>query len=127
MTTRREALRLLGSASAAAWLTAAHSGLNFSLLPKAFAAAKDNDKADSTPPLLPGSPNSPERVALIDAFKKQSEGLEQKYEARTYKSDWTMPYRLFRPDSKSKLPLVIYLSGSGGLGDDNLKQLQFGN
>jgi len=73
------------------------------------------------------APNSPERVALIDAFRKQSENLEQKYEARTYKSDWTMPYRLFRPDAKGKLPLVIYLSGSGGLGDDNLKQLQFGN
>ena len=66
-------------------------------------------------------------VALIDAFKKQSEGLEQKYEARTYKSDWTMPYRLFRPETNEKVPLVMYLSGSGGLGDDNLKQLQFGN
>ena len=64
---------------------------------------------------------------MIDAFKKQSEGLEQKYEARTYKSDWTMPYRLFRPETNEKVPLVMYLSGSGGLGDDNLKQLQFGN
>src|SRR6202162_2134841 len=124
MITRREAVRLLGSASVAAWLKAAHRGLNFSLLANAFEA---NDKADSTPPLAPGSPNSPERVALIDAFKKQSEGLEQKYQARTYKGDWTMRYRLFRPDAKGKLPLVVYLSGSGGLGDDNLKQLQFGN
>src|SRR6202161_4635036 len=124
MTTRREAVRLLGSASAAAWLTAAHRGLNFSLQPNTFAT---NDKDDATPPLAPGAPMSPERVALIDTFKKQSQGLEQKYEARTYKSDWTMPYRLFHPDAKGKLPLVIYLSGSGGLGDDNLKQLQFGN
>jgi predicted peptidase len=124
MITRREALRLLGSASVAAWLAPPLRRRNSSLAPNFFAA---KDKDDSTPPLAPGSPNSAERVALIDAFKKQSEGLEQKYEARTYKSDWTMPYRLFRPDAKGKLPLMIYLSGSGGLGDDNLKQLQFGN
>jgi predicted peptidase len=124
MITRRDAVRLLGSASAVAWLTAAHRGLIFSSLANVFAA---KEKDDSTPPLAPGSPNSPERLALIDAFKSQSEGLEQKYEARSYKGDWTMPYRLFRPDAKGKLPLVIYLSGSGGLGDDNLKQLQFGN
>ena len=124
MIARREALRLLGSAAAATWLAPPLVGLNSSLAPNFFAA---NGKDDSTPPLAPGSPNSPERVALIDAFRKESEGLEQKYEARTYKSDWTMPYRLFRPDAKGKLPLVIYLSGSGGLGDDNLKQLQFGN
>src|SRR5579862_6877638 len=124
MIARREALRLLGSAAAATWLAPPLVGLNSSLAPNFFAA---NGNDDSTPPLAPGSPNSPERVALIDAFRKQSDGLEQKYEARTYKGDWTMPYRLFRPDAKEKLPLVIYLSGSGGLGDDNLKQLQFGN
>src|ERR1700722_18235215 len=123
MIARREALRLLGSAAAAAWVTPPLRGLHNPVAPNFF-PAKGND--DSTPPLAPGSPNSPERVALIDAFRKQSEGLEQKYEARTYKSDWTMPYRLFRPDAKGKLPLVIYLSGSGGLGDDTLKQLQSG-
>ncbi len=70
---------------------------------------------------------SPERIALIEGFKKQSEGLERKYEARTYKSDWVMPYRLFRPTAAGKLPLVLYLHGSGGLGDDNQKQLGLGN
>jgi len=70
---------------------------------------------------------SAERLALIEAFKKESEGLQDKYEARTHKSDWVMPYRLFRPDMKGKVPLVIYLHGSGGLGDDNLKQLGLGN
>jgi predicted peptidase len=124
MIARREALRLLGSAAAATWLAPPFRGLHSSLAPN-FLPAKGKD--DSTPPLAPGTPNSPERVALIEAFRKQSEGLEQKYEARTYKGDWTMPYRLFRPDAKGKLPLIIYLSGSGGLGDDNLKQLQFGN
>jgi predicted peptidase len=66
-------------------------------------------------------------MALIESFKKRSEGLQDKFEARTYKSDWTMPYRLFRPAATRKLPLVLYLSGSGGLGDDNVKQLGLGN
>jgi predicted peptidase len=70
---------------------------------------------------------SSERLALIEDFKKKSDGLEKKYEARTYKSDWTMPYRLFRPVGAGKLPLVVYLHGSGGQGDDNLKQLGLGN
>ena len=70
---------------------------------------------------------SPERLAAIEAFKKQSDGLEKKFEARSYKSDWTMPYRLFRPATENRVPLVLYLHGSGGLGDDNLKQLGLGN
>ena len=70
---------------------------------------------------------SPERVAIIEAFKKKSEGLEKQYEERSYKSDWTMPYRLFRPATKNKVPLVMFLHGSGGLGDDNQKQLGLGN
>jgi predicted peptidase len=121
MITRREATRLLASASTGAWLAAA-MGLSFAL--KAFA---EKTKDDFTPPLAPGVPFSTERLALIDAFKKQSEGLEQKFEARTYKSDWVMPYRLFRPETSGRVPLLVYLSGSGGLGNDNLKQLQFGN
>jgi len=64
---------------------------------------------------------------LIEAFRKQSEGLEKKFEASTHKSDWVMPYRMFRPETKEKVPLVLYLHGSGGLGDDNLKQLGLGN
>ena len=38
-----------------------------------------------------------------------------------------MPYRLFRSPGSAKLPLVLYLHGSGGLGDDNEKQLALGN
>jgi predicted peptidase len=124
MTTRREAVRLLSSASAGAWFAAAQMGLNFSIAPTASAApAKDAE----TPPLAPGAPLSPERMALIEAFQKQSESLEKKFEARTHKSDWEMPYRLFRPEATGKLPLVVFLHGSGGLGDDNLKQLGLGN
>ena len=124
MITRREAVRLLGSASAGAWLAAAHIGLNFSIVPDASAAA---GKDAQTPPLAPGAPTSPERTALIDAFRKQSDGLEKKFEARTHKSDLVMPYRLFRPDAVGKLPLVVYLHGGGGLGNDNEKQLGLGN
>src|SRR5262249_38935670 len=37
-------------------------------------------------------------------------------------------YRLFKPAStRGKLPLVLYLHGSGGAGDDNQKQLGLGN
>jgi predicted peptidase len=89
--------------------------------------AREAPDALRTPPLAPGAPLSPERLQLIEAFRKQSEGLDRKYEARTHKSDWAMPYRLFRPEAAGKLPLLLYLHGSGGLGDDNLKQLGLGN
>jgi predicted peptidase len=111
---RREAVRLLGSASAGAWLAA--------VAPNAHASEQD-----FTPPLAPGAPTSPERLALVRAFREQSEGLQDKFEPRTHKSDWEMPYRLFRPQATGRLPLMLYLHGSGGLGDDNLKQLQFNN
>ena len=125
MITRRKALRLLSSASAAACFAPSRLGLSLSLMTGAFPAVTPG--RDSVPPLAPGVPNSPERLALIETFKKQSEGLEKKFEARTHKSDWTMPYRLFRPEASGKLPLLMYLHGSGGLGDDNEKQLGLGN
>jgi predicted peptidase len=104
-----------------AGFAAACAGRGFSLAPKTAA------NSGTLPPLAPGAPNSPERTALIDDFRKRSEGLQDKFEARTHKSDWTMPYRLFRPAATGKLPLVLYLSGSGGLGTDNVKQLGLGN
>ena len=122
MITRREAVRLLGSASVGAWCAATETGLNFVLSPRAVAG-----KLDSMPRLAPGAPKSAERLALIDAFLKRSEGLQNKYEAREHKSEWLMPYRLFRPETSKTAPLVLYLHGSGGLGDDNLKQLSLGN
>lgn len=42
----------------------------------------------------------------------------------------TMPYRLYVPenyDKQKKYPLVLYLHGGGGRGDDNLKQIEGGN
>lgn len=120
MITRREAVRLLTSVSAATCFASSTIGLH-SIASYGWASS------EATPPLAPGAPMSPERLAVIEAFKKQSDGLEKKFEARSYKSDWTMPYRLFRPETNRKVPLVLYLHGSGGLGDDNLKQLGLGN
>ena len=121
MMTRREAICRLGSASVGAWLAQTRGSLNSSA--SAFAATED----DKTPPLASGAPTSPERMALIAAFKKQSEGLQKKFEARTHKSYLAMPYRLFRPEAAGKMPLVVYLHGGGGLGSDNEKQLALGN
>jgi len=104
--TRRAALRLCGAAPIAAW-----------------AAVRD----DRPPTLAPGAPNSPERRALIEAFGPASAGLDQRFEKRAYHGPWTMPYRLFRPSASGKAPLILYLHGSGGLGDDNAKQLGLGN
>ncbi|MFY9621079.1 MAG: alpha/beta hydrolase-fold protein [Pyrinomonadaceae bacterium] len=52
--------------------------------------------------------------------------------ARTFKNaaGETLPYRLFTPanyDRKKKYPLVLYLHGGGGRGDDNRKQIDGGN
>jgi predicted peptidase len=124
MSTRREAVRLLGSASVGAWAAGTWTGVN-SLIATQLSAT--TAIVDSAPPLAPGTPMSPERMALIEAFNKQSQGLETRYEARTHKADFTMPYRLFRPATAAKAPLVLYLHGSGGLGDDNQKQLGLGN
>src|SRR5215217_5169649 len=123
MMTRREALGLLGSMSAATVLAAGRGA--------AAAPAPDSgmplSQGDAVPPLAPGAPSSPERLAVITAFKQQSEGVEKRFEARTHKAGWTMPYRLFRPDAAEALPLVLYLHGSGGMGNDNVKQMGLGN
>src|SRR5262245_29467645 len=110
VTTRRQAILQLGSASIGARFALAQTRVN---------------AAD--PQLARGLPTSPERMALIDEFQRESEGLDKKFEARTHTSDLTMPYRLFRPQSTGKCPLVMYLHGSGGSGTDNEKQLGLGN
>ena len=113
--TRRQAARILGSASLGALVATR----------PLFTLAQSS--GDGTPALAPGSPTSAERLGLIEDFKQKSAGLEKQYEARTYKSAGVMPYRLFRPGAKGKLPLLVYLHGSGGQGDDNQKQLGLGN
>src|ERR1700757_4221818 len=90
-TTRREAFRMC-----IAGLAAAYAG-------RAFArASRTAANSNTAPALAPGPPDSPERIALINGFRKRSEGLQDKFEARTYKGDWTMPYRLFRPEADGR-------------------------
>lgn len=84
-------------------------------------------RGNGTPPLAPGKPLSAERLSRIEEFRRRSEGLDRQFDARQHKSDWVMPCRLFRPKEGGKLPLVVYLHGSGALGDDNEKQLGLGN
>ncbi|MGC1645364.1 MAG: hypothetical protein WA741_06010, partial [Candidatus Sulfotelmatobacter sp.] len=96
MITRRGAVHLLGAASVGA-LAAAQIRFNALISTNVFA------KDDGTPRLAPGTPTSQERLAVIEAFQKQSDGLEKKFEARSYKSDWKMPYRLFRPATNKRV------------------------
>ena len=124
MISRRHAIGILGSMTAVPLLTPRRGLANWiESLPTALQARQ----REPTPPLAPGAPRSTERLGLIEAFRQKSVGIEDKFEARAYKSDWTMPYRLFRPSESGRLPLVVYLHGSGGLGTDNVKQMGLGN
>jgi predicted peptidase len=83
----------------------------------------------SEPRLASGTPYSPERLKLIEAFENKTTGLAHRFEARTLKAadGWEIPYRLFRPEASGRLPLVLYLHGSGGSGNDNHKQIESSN
>jgi len=52
------------------------------------------------------------------------------YSARTFsRGDHKMPYRLFVPDARARrqpLPLVIWLHGASGMGEDNKAQISVG-
>ncbi len=115
MMTRREALAALGA------LTTLGRSEAF------LSSVVPTRQGDAPPPLAPGAPNSPERLALIERFMQSADGLDTLYEAHSFKSDWSMPYRLFRSKAPGALPLVVFLHGSGGLGDDNEKQMGLGN
>jgi predicted peptidase len=68
-------------------------------------------------------------------FSQQLRTLEQREKILTphiFKNakNESLPYRLFVPqnyDAKKKYPLVVYLHGGGGVGEDNLKQIDGGN
>jgi predicted peptidase len=63
------------------------------------------------------------------SWAQEREKVLSPHTFRNAKSE-TLPYRLFVPqnyDQKKKYPLVVYLHGGGGVGDDNLKQIQGGN
>src|SRR3954454_21937166 len=107
MMTRRDSVRLMAGVCGGALMAA--------------------EKA-AAPALAPGTPLSPERGALIQAFERKAEGLDRRFESRSIKGSWEMPYRLFSPaGGASKIPLVMFLHGSSGLGTDNEKQLGLGN
>ncbi len=68
---------------------------------------------------------------LLTGFASGQE-LEKVLTAKTFANarGENLPYRLFVPanyDRRKKYPLIVFLHGSGGLGNDNLKQLQLGN
>ena len=84
------------------------------------------------PALLPGPPNSPARMAVINRYKQAALPLAGRFQAFTHRNarGEVMPYRLFTPDRADpgrKYPLVVFLHGSGGSGTDNRKQLQDAN
>jgi len=70
-------------------------------------------------------------LILLFAFSPpQLRTPEQREKILAPKMFRTLPYRLFIPlhyDQKKKYPLVVYLHGGGGRGNDNQKQIDGGN
>ena len=66
-------------------------------------------------------------MKLPPDWDKPSEGndiLCQRFQADYYKKGSVgLPYRLFVPDSKEDVPLVVYLHGADAVGEDNLLHL----
>ena len=70
--------------------------------------------------------------ALGAEAKPIDPGLLQRFEARVFKepSGKALPYRLFKPArlaAGTNYPLVLFLHGAAGLGDDNARQFNGGN
>ncbi len=88
------------------------------------------ESASPQPVADPHAPDSPERAALVQTFWDASEALSERFEAHTHtRGERVMPYRLFIPavEPGKTYPLVIFLHGAGGRGDDNVKQYTGGN
>ena len=71
-------------------------------------------------------------IALLVPKITQAQEREKIFSPNTFRNakGETLPYRLFVPqnyDRKKKYRLVVYLHGGGGVGDDNLKQINGGN
>jgi|WetSurMetagenome_2_1015567.scaffolds.fasta_scaffold04186_4 predicted peptidase len=104
----------------------------FALAPRGQEKARPSLKPSApTPALLPWAPQSGERCAPIEAFKKEAPPLAARFERGSHTSAQgeVMPYRLFRPKvgPGKKYPLVLFLHGSSGSGTDNELQLQKAN
>src|SRR5262245_15110258 len=66
---------------------------------------------------------------MLSALPLSAQQVVDGFVARSYTNAArrTMPYRLFIPEDYSPdkpYPLVLWLHGSGGAGNDNLKQIQ---
>jgi len=82
--------------------------------------------------ILPLDPNSAERTAPIDSFRKKAPALAEAFKPHIFRNakGEQMPYRLFTPGSLEpgrSYPLVVFLHGAGGGGTDNVGQLQGAN
>jgi predicted peptidase len=71
-------------------------------------------------------------VARAAAAKPIDPVLLNKFEPRVFKdtAGRSLNYRLFKPaayDSKTNYPLVLFLHGAAGMGDDNARQFNGGN
>jgi len=71
-------------------------------------------------------------IGVFAAHTSQAQDSVDGFLARTYTgaAGATMPYRLFIPDAAVRqraLPLIVYLHGGGGAGNDNLRQISGGN
>jgi predicted peptidase len=69
-------------------------------------------------------------ILLFTFSPQQLRTIEQREKILSPKVFKNLPYRIFTPphyDQKKKYPLVVYLHGGGGVGDDNQKQIDGGN
>ena len=71
-------------------------------------------------------------ILTLMAVPAVGQNREEILAAKVYKGSQgqSMPYRLYIPenyDKQKKYPLVLYLHGGGGRGDDNRKQIEGGN
>ncbi len=90
--------------------------------------------AAAQPVADPHAPDSAARQAMIKTFWDTSEALTPRFEVRTHtRGELAMPYRLFVPAidpnkaPDQRYPLVIFLHGAGGRGNDNETQYTAGN
>lgn len=88
---------------------------------KAIEASRPGKTAKTT------EPAARELKRRHDKMKSECKKLVDKFEALTFDGgrDLTLPYRFFKPEQKKgkKYPLVIFLHGAGGRGNDNKKQI----
>jgi predicted peptidase len=71
-------------------------------------------------------------LGVVSSASSQPQESVDGFVARSYTgaTGTTLPYRLFIPDAAVRsrpVPLIVYLHGSGGAGNDNVRQISGGN